>query len=665
MASTRTRGPNKSKPWERPADLGAVLRLALDAGDPLQRARLEKMFAAGFAVRRALQQDARSRATAYAGAFHERRDRGAAAVRERLGLNRESIERAAYGHLDAAPHLRRFVTKALGMHLADSVWTGLERHLFRDASGKRAGLPHVGRWFDFTRLPGRARSHTTPRKWETFRLHGTLEGHRAAHSDPSGRFYQPRSLRPVPRPEGSWWNHVGPLVLVFSGLADGDLVLPVRFPAAPSNQAALDHYLAAPEKWHKVDVVRLRDPNAAGGWRYEAHLMVLTVPYASPSTLARRQSAARDTAIRSVGIDVNVSNVTLASHQDGRDLRITRVARDAGEIEAALARAKKERRRARSLERSRRAANPEQYELSTRQESRARKRAEFGLAPVPVIPKGPRKSRSNGKPLQAFRKDRLSEQYRKERAAQAAEAAATTRRKKDHARKLAGALTLKHGFRALIEDGSLAGWARSWGRALSAFSPGMFVAAFEQESAAIGRMAGVTAGLRRASPRTTALSQHCLCGRRAPKHLGERLHRCLGCGLEADRDAMSALLATVVRFGDPLIPSSAYLDGARAMALATPEVRSTLAKTLTFTSTKGRQDAPTESTAPSACNGSSVAETGRTPSVVAMVARRNAGTAPLATPDETGTARTTSESEQARTSLPHGARIHAPLRDSS
>jgi hypothetical protein len=52
------------------------------------------------------------------------------------------------------------------------------RHLFGDATGKRAGRPRVGGFWDYTRIPGRARSHTTGRKWETFRLHGTLAGHR-------------------------------------------------------------------------------------------------------------------------------------------------------------------------------------------------------------------------------------------------------------------------------------------------------------------------------------------------------------------------------------------------------------------------------------------------------------------------------------------------------
>ena len=156
-----------------------MLRLALDTSDPMQRARIEAMFRAAYAVRRAVQRDARDRARAYRAARHERA-RDPAAVRERLGLSRSALEHAAYAHLDAAPHLRRFVTKALAMHIADGVWTQTERHLFADARGQRHGMPRVGRWHDFTRLPGRARSHPKANKWETFRLCGTLAGHRSA-----------------------------------------------------------------------------------------------------------------------------------------------------------------------------------------------------------------------------------------------------------------------------------------------------------------------------------------------------------------------------------------------------------------------------------------------------------------------------------------------------
>ena len=642
-----------------------MLRLALDVRDPVQRALLEGMFAAGFAVRRAVQRDARNRSNAYRAARAERDRLGPDAVRKRLGLSRDSLERAAYAHLDAAPHLRRFNTKALAMHLADSVWSAVERNLFRDANGKRQGLLHVGRWFDFARLPGRARSQTTRHKWETFRLHGTLAEHRAAYSDAQGRFFQPRTMRPVVRPEESWWSHQGPLVLVFSGLGAGELTLPVRLPAAPSNQPALDHYLSDPNARHKVDLVRRRDPNAIGGWRYEAHLMVLTAPYVSPATNARRDQAARETAQRSSGIDVNVSNVTFASHVDGTDLRVTRVARDAGEMDATKRRAKKEGRRARRLERSRRAANPDQYGLSTKQEARARDRAAGGLTPKDVIPKGPRAARANGTPLRAFRKDELSGRYRKERAAQAAASASAARRRKDLARTLAGELTLKHGFKAVIEDCNLSAWARLWGRAMSAFSPGILVAAYEREVLAIAKRASVTGGVLRASTATTALSQTCLCGNRVAKSLADRIHLCPLCGVTADRDAMSAVLATVVRLSDPAKPSSAFVDIERARRLITEDTRATLAQTLRFQAV-GRQDAPSESTAPSASDGSSVGETGRTSPAVQVMARRNAGTAPRATPNETGSKRRTkSERSRTRTSLPRGDSTSPPLRDSS
>ena len=100
-----------------------------------------------------------------------------------------------------------------------------------------------------------------------------------------------------------WWRYDGPLAVVFTGLADGTLVLPVRLPTAPSNQPMLDHHLGVPSAWHKIDLVRRQDAHAPGGWRYEAHLSVLTQPYVSPTTAARRAHAALATVDRSAGID--------------------------------------------------------------------------------------------------------------------------------------------------------------------------------------------------------------------------------------------------------------------------------------------------------------------------------------------------------------------------
>ena len=37
--------------------------------------------------------------------------------------------------------------------------------------------------------------------------------------------------------------------------------------------AHLAHFLADPSVWHKIDLLRVRDRRAPGGWRYYAHLV--------------------------------------------------------------------------------------------------------------------------------------------------------------------------------------------------------------------------------------------------------------------------------------------------------------------------------------------------------------------------------------------------------
>ncbi|HEX3475039.1 MAG TPA: hypothetical protein VHT91_08360 [Kofleriaceae bacterium] len=652
----RTRGPNQQAPWvRRPEDGVSVLRLALDISDPVQRARIEAMFRAGYTLRRAIQRDARDRAHAYWAATHERA-REPAAVRDRLGLSRTALEHAAYAHLDAAPHLRRFVTKALAMHLADGVWTATERHLFADARGRRHGMPRVGRWYDFTRLPGRARSHTTANKWETFRLCGTLAGHRAVYTDRTGDFVQPRHLRPVH--SNAWWSHDGPLAVVFTGLADGPLVLPVRLPTAPSNQPILDHHLADPSRWHKIDLVRRRDPRSSGGWRYEAHLMVLTTPYVSPSTASRRARVAVAAIDRTAGIDVNVSNITVASHEQGRAFRVNRIVRDAIQQQRDRSRSRRERRRQRALDRSRRAMNRAQYRLSKRQDKRARRRAAAGLPPVDVIPMGPRTARTDGVPLQSYRRDPLSASYQRGRAAQAADAAAAAQARRDRARQVAADLVATHGYQLIVEDASISAWSRSWGRAVAAFSPGLLMAAIDREARAVATVAGGSGGVRRAATHTTALSQHCPCGTRVTKHLADRVHRCPACQLRGDRDAVAAVLASFVVFAQPDQVRSAHVDYAAA-AEALPEIRRALS--LPY---EGWQDTLSESTDLSAREGSFLTWRTSTPDPVA-VARRNVGMAPCPTLNETGFGQTTPERVRMRTDM---ASKHDPasyLRDTS
>lgn len=618
------------------------------------------MFSVAFSIRRAVQSDARHRARAYWASRHER-ERDPGAVRSRLGLSRDALERAAYGHLDAAPHLRRFATKALAMHLADDVWTATERHLFRDASGTTHGMPRVGQWHAFTRLPGRARSHTKERRWETFRLHGTLAGHRAAYTGTDDRFFQPHQMRCVAPPEDTWWSHEGPLVAVFSGLSAGQLVLPVRLPAAPSSQPILNHHLADPQRWHKIDLVRRRDPTVAGGWRYEAHLMVLAVPYAAPAATSRRRMTAKETGERSAGIDVNVSNITIASHASGHDVRVSRVERDARQKAGARRRAARERRRARHLDRSRRAANPSQYQWSKRQEKRARRREAAGLPPLQGIPAGARTARSDGKPLQAYRRDQLSASYRRSRAASVADAAAARRRGattqgRSRARSYVNTAFSSSSRIATLVRGAAGG---------VAFSPATLLAAIEREARAVAQVAGVAGGVSRASTHSTALSQHCLCGQRVAKSLAERVHACPSCGLRGDRDAVSALLAAHVRFVDRAQPSSAVVDfDASLSSLNDARTWRVLHDTLDLT-LMGRQDAPSESNAHSGHDGSSVAERGRTPDSI-VVARRTVGTASRPTPDEPGHNQTTPERSRTRTNLSSDrGEKSPPLRDSS
>jgi hypothetical protein len=202
------------------------------------------------------------------------------------------MEAAANNHIEASGWMRDHLTEAIGLHVADEVWETIDRHLFPDTSGRRHGAPRIGSWWDFTRIPGRARSHTKARPvWETWRLVGTLNGHLdayrhpdlstsvstaiAAADQPAGTsiLAQPARLPAPTKPTCSWWEHDGELAVVFSGLPGGDVVLPVRLPQGAGQWAHLAHFLADPSVWHKIDLVRVRHRHAPGGWRYYAHLL--------------------------------------------------------------------------------------------------------------------------------------------------------------------------------------------------------------------------------------------------------------------------------------------------------------------------------------------------------------------------------------------------------
>jgi hypothetical protein len=179
----RRRGKSKAPNYSYSGPV-SVIPLELDVSDDRVRRRLERQWEAVFRLRRALQRDAQQRCRAYWAAHHERAaDRKA--LRERLGLTRKAMEAAAKKHIEASGWMRDHLTKAIGLHVADEVWETIDRHLFADASGRRQGPPRIGSWWDFTRIPGRARSHTKAEPvWETWRLVGTLDGHLATYRHP-------------------------------------------------------------------------------------------------------------------------------------------------------------------------------------------------------------------------------------------------------------------------------------------------------------------------------------------------------------------------------------------------------------------------------------------------------------------------------------------------
>ncbi len=575
----RRRGKSKAPNFKYSGPV-SVIRLELDATDDLVRRRLERHWGAVFRLRRALQRDAADRCRAFWAAHHQRAA-DPKAVRDRLGLTRKGMEAAAKAHIEASGWMRDHLTKAVGLHLADEGWETIDRHLFADDSGRRHGPPRIGSWWDFTRIPGRARSHTkTTPTWETYRLVGTLDGHLAAYRHPrlpasvssaaaaadrpagSSILAQPARLPAPARPvSGSWWDHDGALAVVFTGLSAGDLVLPVLLPQGAGQWAHLAHFLADPTVWHKIDLVRVRDRHAPGGWRYYAHLLTHQAGHQSPDTRARRAAIP---AGRRAGIDANVSNLSVVSFPDQRPDRLTveQVTVTSEQLHAAARAAKKARARQRALDRSRRNSNPDQYGLSARQAARAARRAARGLAAKQITnPGGARHVRADGAPLRAYSHDTLSSGYHKTRADHATDAAARSQAKHARARDVAARIVADHGASFTIEDCAISTWARLWGKRIQLFSPGMLIAALAAECRAAGGQ------LQRAATRTTALSQHCPCGARVSKTLAQRTHHCPTCGLRADRDIVSAALAACVQLADLEDPASARVDYELAPAL--------------------------------------------------------------------------------------------------
>jgi hypothetical protein len=224
------------------------------------------------------------------------------------------------------------------------------------------------------------------------------------------------------------------LAVVFTGLAGGDMVLPVRLPQGAGQWGHQCHFLADPGVWHKIDLVRVRDRKAPGGWRYYAHLLTHQPGYQSPGTLARRAEIPTH---RRAGVDANVSNLAIASFPDEHPEQLVaeQITCDAEQQQAAARAARNTCARQKALDRSRRNTNPKRYSPSARQQKRAQRRVMKGLAAKQVTnPGGARHARGDGVPLRAYRHDRLSGGYQRIRADHATQARSASQAKHARAR---------------------------------------------------------------------------------------------------------------------------------------------------------------------------------------------------------------------------------------
>lgn len=118
------------------------------------------------------------------------------------------------------------------------------------------------------------------------------------------------------------------------------------------------------------------------------------------------------------------------------------------------------------------------------------------------------------------------------------------RRLAAHRKTLHGALAnrlLGYGTDIACERLDYVSWQKNFPRSVRDRAPGLLVEMLRRKAESAGGRR-----LYEYNPRTTALSQTCLCGNREKKPLSQRVHRC-ECGMREDRDLFSAYLGLHVR----------------------------------------------------------------------------------------------------------------------
>ena len=227
-----------------------------------------------------------------------------------------------------------------------------------------------------------------------------------------------------------------------------------------------------------------------------------------------------------VGIDLNVSAVAVVANNHAELAPFClKVSGQQTEITALQ----------HKMERSKRRHNPDNYEPDF-QAKRGRKL---------VINKGKniKSRRLSWKFTKAYKRNRtqLADLHRKQAA-----------HRKSEQRKLVNDV-LRHGNEIRMENVSLKGWQKNWGKAIKCKAPGFF-------QSELIRKAEIANGSAIKFPtRTTKLSQTCICGKQQKKPLSQRVHSC-DCGIKMHRDLMSGFLSRHVKSSGELSLLSAQ-DG--------------------------------------------------------------------------------------------------------
>ena len=225
-------------------------------------------------------------------------------------------------------------------NLGTRAWSALSDHMFR---GK--GRPHIPRWHTFASMDG-APPNFIDGRWQSITL--------------TGEWPPDTESEPEPPVKGRWgWK--GPLHLAWNARLGTSRILMVRVkthnlsPMTSHARAREEHALGDKTTWRTVSLVRQRIMvGHEERWSYAAHLLVEL-----PAWRAADRYAAIPT--HTVGLDLGPGTLAAVAN-DGAGVSAALLVRGSEEDKAASKAQKLVTRwRARAIERSRRANNPEAY----------------------------------------------------------------------------------------------------------------------------------------------------------------------------------------------------------------------------------------------------------------------------------------------------------------